>query len=189
MFKQFGAKLKALFGVKTLDAAYYDELEDLLIEGDLGPKMAAWVSDEVKKAVKSEKPKTPEDLQNLVKKLLSEKIHEYHPMVDKENASVFLMLGVNGVGKTTTAAKLARWYGARGFDVTLCAGDTFRAAAVDQLEIHAERLGIRCIKQSNGTDPGAVVFDAISSVQSKEKGFCLSIPPEGCTPRRTLCAN
>ncbi|MFA6776799.1 MAG: signal recognition particle-docking protein FtsY [Sphaerochaetaceae bacterium] len=173
MFKQFGAKLKALFGVKTLDAAYYDELEDLLIEGDLGPKMAAWVSDEVKKAVKSEKPKTPEDLQNLVKKLLSEKILEYHPMVDKENASVFLMLGVNGVGKTTTAAKLARWYGAQGFDVTLCAGDTFRAAAVDQLEIHAERLGIRCIKQSNGTDPGAVVFDAISSVQSKGKGLLL----------------
>ncbi|MCH3906705.1 MAG: signal recognition particle-docking protein FtsY [Sphaerochaeta sp.] len=173
MFKQFGAKLKALFGIKVLDDSYYDNLEDLLIEGDLGPKMAAMVTDAVRKEAKSEKPKTQEELQQLVKKLLETKIDAYHPVVDPDKPTVFLMLGVNGVGKTTTIAKLARFYGNAGYDVTLCAADTFRAAAIDQLEIHAERLGIRCIKQTNGTDPGAVVFDAISSAQSRGKGLVL----------------
>lgn len=173
MFKNFGAKLKALFGIKTFDEKYFDELEDLLIEGDLGPKMAEEISDEVHKAAKSEKPKTQEELQRLVKRMMEGKIQEYRVDIDDDGPTVFLILGVNGVGKTTSIAKLASFYKKQGNDVTLCAADTFRAAAIDQLDIHAQRIGVRIIMQKNGSDPGSVVYDAISSAQSKGKGLLL----------------
>lgn len=173
MFKAFGEKLKALFSRKTYDEAYFEELEDLLIEGDLGPKMAMEISDKVREAAKSAKPRTNEDLQLLVKAELAKKVSAYHPEIASDGPTVFLILGVNGVGKTTTIAKLAKYYRAQGQDVVLCAGDTFRAAAIEQLEVHAERLGVRIIEQKNGSDPASVVYDAISSAQAKGKGLLL----------------
>jgi len=173
MFKQFGAKLKALFGIKTFDEKYFDDLEDFLIEGDLGPKMTGMISDEVHEAAKSAKPKSQEDLQRLVKGLLEDKIAAYVPTIDDQKPNVFLILGVNGVGKTTSIAKLASMFKKQGHDVTLCAADTFRAAAIDQLDIHAERIGVKIVMQKNGSDPGSVVFDAITSMQSKGKGVLL----------------
>lgn len=174
MKKSFGAKLKALFGIKTFDEAFYEELEDMLIEGDLGGRMAMEVSDEVRKVAKSEKPKTQEELQILVKNLLSKKINGYVPDIHPDQVSIFLILGVNGVGKTTSIAKLARFYTKQGHRVLLAAADTFRAAAIDQLDLHAQRTGCRIVKQENGSDPGAVIYDAINSAKAKGEDLILA---------------
>lgn len=173
MLKGFGAKLKALFGISTFDEAYFENLEDFLIEGDLGAKLAFTISEEVRKLAKNEKSKTQKDLQLLVKNLLSDKIEAYEPVVEPKKLTVFLVLGVNGVGKTTSIAKLAHFYTKQGRDVMLAAADTFRAAAIDQLEVHAQRLGCRIVKQKSGSDPGSVVFDAITSAQARKEELIL----------------
>lgn len=173
MLKSFGSRLKAFFSIRSFDEKFYEELEDLLIEGDLGAKLAMQISDDVRKKAKSEKPKDQRDLQLLVKKILAGKVKAYRPEVPSGELSVFLILGVNGVGKTTTIAKLANMYQKQGHKVLLAAADTFRAAAIDQLEIHAKRVGCRIVMQSNGSDPGSVVFDAITSARAKGEDIIL----------------
>jgi len=167
MAKGFGARLKSLFGIKRFDESYFEELEELLIEGDLGSKLTMQISDEVRALVKKKKDLTAKDLQLLVKEQLRPMVHTLHPAIDPNTLNVFLILGVNGVGKTTTIAKIARLYKTQGYSVTLAAADTFRAAAIDQLEVHANRVGVRIVKQKSGSDPGAVVFDAITSAQAR----------------------
>ena len=147
MAKGFGARLKSLFGIKRFDESYFEELEELLIEGDLGSKLTMQISDEVRDLVRKKKDLTTKDLQLLVKEQLRPMVHTFHPAIDRNALNVFLILGVNGVGKTTTIAKIARLYKAQGYSVTLAAADTFRAAAIDQLEVHADRLGVRIVKQ------------------------------------------
>ncbi len=165
--KGFGARLKSLFGISTIDETYFEELEELLIEGDLGSKLTLEISDEVRELIKKKKHVNASDLQVLVKEQLTPLVHTYHPTIDPDHLNVFLILGVNGVGKTTTIAKIAKAYKDQGLSVTLAAADTFRAAAIDQLEIHANRLGVRIVKQTSGSDPGAVVYDALSSAQAR----------------------
>lgn len=167
MKKKFGDRLKALFGIKTFNEQFYEDLEDFLIEGDLGAKLAMEISDEMRKLAKSEKPTTQEDLQLMVKRFLSSKVRSFIPELDKDALTVFLILGVNGVGKTTSIAKMAHLYKSQGYEVMLAAADTFRAAAIDQLEVHAERLGCRLVKQKSGSDPGSVVYDAITSARAR----------------------
>ncbi len=167
MLKGFGSRLKRLFGIKKIDESYFEELEELLIEGDLGSKLTMQISDEVRELVKKKKDTSASDLQELVKNQLKPMVHTFHPPIDPNALNVFLILGVNGVGKTTTIAKIAQLYKAQGYSITLAAADTFRAAAIDQLEVHANRLGVRIVKQSPGSDPGAVVFDAITSAQAR----------------------
>lgn len=173
MLKGFGAKLKALFGMSSFDEQYFETLEDFLIEGDLGAKLAMDVSDAVRKLAKSAKSKTQRDLQLLVKSHLEDKVSVFSHELDEKIPTVFLILGVNGVGKTTSIAKLANYYQRQGKQVLLAAADTFRAAAIDQLEVHAQRLGCRIVKQKNGSDPGSVVFDAITSAQAKKEDLIL----------------
>lgn len=173
MLKGFGAKLKALFGMSSFDEQYFETLEDFLIEGDLGAKLAMDVSDEVRKLAKSAKSKTQKDLQLLVKSLLEDKVSVFSHELDEKMPTVFLILGVNGVGKTTSIAKLANYYMKQGKQVMLAAADTFRAAAIDQLEVHAQRLGCRIVKQKSGSDPGSVVFDAITSAQARKEDLIL----------------
>lgn len=163
-FAGIGAKLKSLFSFKkTLDDQFFEDLEDLLIEGDFGAKNAMLISDEVRKR----KPKTEEEFLGLVKELLQNKISGIELMPEKGKLSVYLILGVNGVGKTTSIAKLATYYGKKDYKVVMAAADTFRAAAIDQLDLHAKRTGTRIVRQENGSDPGAVIYDAISSAQAK----------------------
>lgn len=165
MFKfGLGAKLKALFGFKkTLDSQFFEDLEDLLIEGDFGAKNAMMISDEVK----DRKPQTQEEFLGIVKELLGDKVSGTELVPQKGKLNVYLVLGVNGVGKTTSIAKMATYYGKQGFKVVMAAADTFRAAAIDQLDLHAKRTGTRIVRQENGSDPGAVVYDAISSAIAK----------------------
>lgn len=165
-FKGFRDKIKNLFSSRKIDEEFFEELEDTLIEGDLGARLTEEITEELRKAAKSEKAKTVEDLQHLMKEILSPYITSWQPEIRKGELSVFLILGVNGVGKTTSIAKLASYYASQGYKVVLAAADTFRAAAVDQLDIHADRLGIRIVKQRTGSDPGAVVYDAITSAQA-----------------------
>ncbi len=174
MKKSFGARLKALFGIQTFDENFFEELEDMLIEGDLGAKTAMEVSDAVRKLAKAEKSTSQEALQQLMKRILSDKIATYVPELVPETTNIFLILGVNGVGKTTSIAKLATYYKNRGETVLLAAADTFRAAAIDQLELHAQRTGCRIVKQSHGSDPGAVIFDAMQSAKAKGEHLVLA---------------
>lgn len=171
MFKfGLGAKLKALFGFKkTLDSQFFEDLEDLLVEGDFGAKNAMMISDEVKQR----KPQTQEEFLGIVKELLGDKVCGTELVPQKGKLNVYLVLGVNGVGKTTSIAKLASYYGKEGFKVVMAAGDTFRAAAIDQLDLHARRTGTRIVRQENGSDPGAVVYDAISSALAKGEDLIL----------------
>ena len=166
-----GAKLKALFSGfrKTLDQSFFDNLEDLLIEGDFGAKNAMLISDEVN----ARKPKTEEEFLAIVRELLEDKIKGVELKPDKDELTVYLILGVNGVGKTTSIAKMATYYTKDGYKVVMAAADTFRAAAIDQLELHSERTGVRIVRQENGSDPGAVIYDAISSAQARGDNLIL----------------
>ncbi|MDD5974034.1 MAG: signal recognition particle-docking protein FtsY [Spirochaetales bacterium] len=167
MFKKFKEKLKSLFTSRKIDEAFFEELEDTLIEGDLGARLTDEVIETLRKAAKEERAKTVEDLQLLMKDILSPYVNCFDFVPKKGELTIFLVLGVNGVGKTTSIAKIAQYYVDKGYKVMLAAADTFRAAAVDQLDIHADRLGIRIVKQKTGSDPGAVVYDAITSAQSQ----------------------
>lgn len=173
-FKKLGEKLKNLFSGAKIDDEFFDNLEDTLIEGDLGAKLTSLVSDELKKKVKEEKITDPSLLQQEMKKILSPYISSLNVDIPKDELSLFLMLGVNGVGKTTTIAKLSSYYSRRGNKVLLAAADTFRAAAVEQIDIHAERLNMRIVKSRTGADPGSVIFDAITSASSHGENLILA---------------
>ncbi|HIV99433.1 MAG TPA: signal recognition particle-docking protein FtsY [Candidatus Ornithospirochaeta avicola] len=173
-FKKLGEKLKNLFTGAKIDDEFFDNLEDTLIEGDLGAKLTSLVSEELKKKVKEEKITDPSLLQQEMKKILSPYISSLTVDIPKDDLSLFLMLGVNGVGKTTTIAKLSSYYSRKGNKVLLAAADTFRAAAVEQIDIHAERLNMRIVKSKTGADPGAVVFDAITSASSHGENLILA---------------
>ena len=162
LFSKFSAKIKQLFSSRKIDEAFFEELEDTLIEGDLGARLTDEIIETLRKEAKAKNLVEAADLQDLMKELLSQYIHAYDVEL-KDGLNVFMIFGVNGVGKTTSIAKMAKWYTKKGEKVLLAAADTFRAAAVDQLDIHAERLGMRIVKQKMGSDPGAVVYDAVTS--------------------------
>ena len=162
LFSKFSAKIKQLFSSRKIDEAFFEELEDTLIEGDLGARLTDEIIETLRKEAKAKNLVEAADLQKLMKELLSQYIHAYDVEL-KDGLNVFMILGVNGVGKTTSIAKMAKGYTKKGEKVLLAAADTFRAAAVDQLDIHAERLGMRIVKQKMGSDPGAVVYDAVTS--------------------------
>ena len=137
-----------------------------MIEGDLGARLTDEVISELKNASRKDKSLDAEKLQVMMKEILSKYLVPSTWSVEKGKENLVLVLGVNGVGKTTTIAKMAKMYSKEGYKVLLAAADTFRAAAVEQIDIHAERLGIRIVKQKTGSDPGAVIFDAITSARS-----------------------
>lgn len=162
-------KLFSIFSSHNIDESFYEDIEDLLIEGDFGAKNAMLISDEVRQ----QKPKTKEELASIFRKYLDEKISGTVLNPSADGLSVYLILGVNGVGKTTTIAKLAKYYSEKGLKTIMAAADTFRAAAIDQLSLHANNLGVRIVRQDNGSDPGAVIFDAITSAESKKDNLIL----------------
>ena len=173
-FKKFGEKIKSLFGGRKIDEAFFEELEDTLIEGDLGARLTEEISDKLREIAKKEGITDASELQTRMKDILSEYIQSYDAEPKKGELSVFMILGVNGVGKTTTIAKMSKYFTREGYKVLLAAGDTFRAAAVDQLDIHAERLGMRIVKHQMGSDPGAVIYDAITSAAAQGDDLILA---------------
>ncbi len=172
LFTKFSEKIKSLFSSKKIDEEFFTSLEDTLIEGDLGSRLTDEIITELRKEAKEKKLTEAKDLQLLMKDILSSYIKTY-PVELNDGVNVFMILGVNGVGKTTTIAKMGQYYRERGKKVLLAAADTFRAAAVDQLDIHAERLGMRIVKQHTGSDPGAVVYDAVTSALAQKDDIVL----------------
>lgn len=165
MKKKLGLRLKELFSKSRADEEFFEELEDILIEADIGATETMEVVDTLRERSNKGKVSTKEDLQNLLKSLLSEYIKTAQLSFSDTTTDFFLVLGVNGVGKTTTIAKLAEYYTKKTDrqNIILCAADTFRAAAIDQLALHAERLNMRIVAQQPGADPGAVIYDSIES--------------------------
>ena len=165
-FRKFGEKIKSLFGGRKIDEAFFEELEDTLIEGDLGARLTDEIVTELRDVAKREGLTEASDLQSRMKDILSGYISGYDEDPEKGHLTVYMILGVNGVGKTTTIAKMSKYFTEKGLSVVMAAGDTFRAAAVDQLDIHAERLGMRIVKQQMGSDPASVAFDTLSSAKA-----------------------
>jgi fused signal recognition particle receptor len=168
----FAERLKDFFGLsKTLSEDFFDNLTDLLVEGDFGAAGALRLVDELKGFSKKERIADPALLTGKFAQLLEQELGKASRQVPDLTVlppalSVILLLGVNGVGKTTTAAKLAQLYRSQGRKPILAAADTFRAAAIDQLKIHGERLNIRVVAHQHGGDPAAVVYDAVEAALS-----------------------
>lgn len=159
-----GSKIRALFS-KTPDDKSFEALEQLFYEADLGSSMAAELT--AKLRVESAKDNRPEALLGLIKKELLKVFHDTSEVSYLSSPHVILMVGVNGSGKTTSLAKLAAYFRKRGKTVLIAAGDTFRAAAVEQLEMWAKKLEIPLIKSKPGSDPSSVAFDAISAAKAR----------------------
>ena len=155
-------------GFSEIDDDFYDELEECLILADLGVDTALKAVSGLRKAVKEQHLKTTEEAKAALKQILVEMLNVGDPALNLSTTpSVVLVIGVNGVGKTTTIGKLATHLVQEGKKVLLVAGDTFRAAAADQLEIWAERSGASIVRQHEGADPASVVYDGIQSAKAK----------------------
>ena len=155
-------------GFSQLDDDFYDELEESLILADLGVDTAVKATDLLRKTVREQHLKTPEEAKSALKEILVQMLNVGDPQLKLDTKpSVVLVIGVNGVGKTTTIGKIASQLNKQGKKVLLVAGDTFRAAAADQLEIWAQRSGASIVRQNEGADPGSVVFDGIQSAKAK----------------------
>ena len=164
-------KLAKLFGLyKNKNEDFFDELTDSLIEGDIGAKTAYEITESLEKQCREKHLSDEAAIKAELKELLLSYVKSVELVPRKEDVSVYMFLGVNGAGKTTSAAKLARWYTNKGHSVVLAAADTYRAAAIEQLSYHGEKLGVRVVSHQHGADPSAVVFDAASAAAAKGGG-------------------
>ena len=150
-----------------IDDELFEELEELLVMGDVGVPTAEKICEELKKRVKKEGIKNPNEIHRLLEETVADMLRGGEELDISTTPSIILVIGVNGVGKTTTIGKLANHLTKQGKKVILAAGDTFRAAAIEQLEIWADRSHCEIIKQNEGSDPAAVIFDAISAAKAR----------------------
>lgn len=155
-------------GFSNLDDEFYDELEESMILADMGVDTSCKAVELLRKRVKEQKLKDTEEAKNALKDILVEMLDVGDTSLKlNTRPSVILVIGVNGVGKTTTIGKLAKQISEDGKKVLMCAADTFRAAAADQLEIWAGRAGVEIVRQHEGADPAAVVFDGIQAAKAR----------------------
>jgi len=160
--------VEALFRGRKVDDALLDELEEILIMADVGPQASISITEALRQKVKQGKISATDELESALREEIRGILKEGPKiMCSGEKPYVILAVGVNGTGKTTTIGKLARRFTDHGFTVALAASDTFRAAAIEQLEIWAERAGAQIIKHRSGADPAAVAYDAVVSARSK----------------------
>ena len=159
-------KLTELFAKNKLGEEFYEELEDILISADVSVKTTMEIVDEIRDTAIKEKCKDKDYVVELLKKELFETL-DYADKLEVTAPAIIMVVGVNGVGKTTTIGKLANKFVKSGKSVTIAAADTFRAAAADQLSVWADRAKVRIIKHEEGADASAVVFDAISSCKAR----------------------
>ena len=168
LFKKIKEAWLASMSFDNLDDAFYEELEEALILADVGVETASDAVQQLRKRVYQKLLTRADEVKEALRDILAEKLDVGETALDlSTQPSVILVIGVNGVGKTTTIGKLAKRLKAEGRKVLLCAGDTFRAAAADQLEIWAERAGVDIVRQHEGADPGAVLFDALQAAKAR----------------------
>ena len=171
----FWQKLKKLYmgdvfgsAISEADEAFFEELEEMLILADVGMETAGQVTEELRRRMIDDKIAGQEPVKACLREILAERLAIGSKELDlSTRPSVILVIGVNGVGKTTSIGKLAHQLKKKGKRVLLCAGDTFRAAAADQLEIWAGRAGCEIVRQHEGADPGAVLYDAIQAAKAR----------------------
>ena len=167
-FKKFKEAWLASMTFDRLDDDFYEELEEALILADIGAATAADTVAQLRKQVSQKLLGRADEVKDALRDILAEKLDVGDPSMDlSTQPSVVLIIGVNGVGKTTSIGKLAARYKSEGKKVLLCAGDTFRAAAAEQLEIWADRAGVDIVRQHEGADPGAVLFDALQAAKAR----------------------
>ena len=166
IFKKFFDKLKYTFKKTELDEDFYDELESILVTSDMGAETAMDIMDELRDICKEKLIKDTDSAQIELKNLLIEKLNANK--VEFSYPLIITVVGVNGVGKTTSIAKMTKYFQKEKKSVLLAAGDTFRAAATEQLNMWADRLKVKIVKQGEGADSAAVVFDAVHSMKAKE---------------------
>lgn len=172
----FAQAIKNLFSAhKKEDTEFFEDLADALIEGDIGAKNAMELVDQLEKECKEGKIHGNEEILKHMKVLLSEYVKSVEFVPEKGKINIWMMLGVNGVGKTTSCAKVANLLIKNGFEqVVLSASDTFRAAAIEQLCYHGEKIGVRVVNHQHGSDPSSVVFDAAESVRAHGGGLVIA---------------
>ena len=173
-FKKFKEAWLASMTFDKLDDEFYEELEEALILADIGASTAADTVAQLRKRVSQKLLTRADEVKDALRDILAEKLDvgDTALRVDTQ-PSVVLIIGVNGVGKTTSIGKLAARLKSEGKKVLLCAGDTFRAAAADQLEIWANRAGVDIVRQHEGADPGAVLFDALQAAKARHADVVL----------------
>lgn len=167
--KSFNDKIDSVLkAFRTVDEDLFEELEEALIMADVGVETSLYIIGQLRDRVKSNKIKEPSEVKGAIEEIIAEILSENDTTMKLETTpSVIMVIGVNGVGKTTSIGKMAARYKAEGKKVVLGAADTFRAAAIDQLQIWADRSGIDLIKHQEGSDPAAVVFDTISAAKAR----------------------
>ena len=167
-FKQLKEAWLASVTFDKLDDEFYDQLEEALILADVGVDSATDAVEKLRKKVKERLLTRADEVKDALRAILAEKLEVGDASLNLSTTpSIVLFIGVNGVGKTTSIGKLAARFKSEGKKVLLCAGDTFRAAAADQLEIWADRAGVDIVRQHEGADPGAVLFDALQAAKAR----------------------
>lgn len=161
-------RLDGLFSsYDKIDDDFFDELMDVLLMADIGVATADYVTERLRTEIKQNKIKTTDEARQQLMQILADTVGAGEPLKLETTPSVILVIGVNGVGKTTSIGKIALDLKKSGKKVMLAAADTFRAAAIEQLEVWAERDGVQIVKQSEGADPAAVVFDAAAAAKKQ----------------------
>ncbi|MBQ8742589.1 MAG: signal recognition particle-docking protein FtsY [Clostridia bacterium] len=170
LFKTKNSAFSGIISIfkRGVDEDTLDELEEMLICADVGIESTEIIMEKLRERIKQEKIKDSDTATEALKSILCEMIGEKEDMKLTSKPSVVLVIGVNGVGKTTSIAKLANLYKAEGKSVLLAAGDTFRAGAIEQLSIWADRAGVQIVKSSEGSDPAAVVYDAAAAAIKRD---------------------
>jgi fused signal recognition particle receptor len=166
--KSFVGKVESILTGRKIDEAALEELEEILIMSDVGTKAASEIMTVIREKARKGEAKDVDSVRDLLKREMTEMLGDPHPIAIFGNKPfVILAVGVNGVGKTTTIGKLASRFRSRGLSVLLAAGDTFRAAGIEQLEIWSQRADTQLVKHQKGSDPAAVAFDAVVAAQSR----------------------
>lgn len=172
---KFTEKLKNFFSShKQITEEFFENLTDMLIEGDIGAKTAFEICDLLEKRCRKDKIQDEKAIVLILKELMVPYIKSIKLDPEPGKVSVYLVLGVNGVGKTTSVAKLAKYYSDKGVNTIMAAADTFRAAAIEQLILHGEKTGVRVVSHQHGSDPAAVVYDAAAAVSARGDGLVLA---------------
>lgn len=176
MFKRLMQQVDRMLGRGVIDEQLYDELEEALLQADTNINTVMEILEELRRAVREEKVTDAQGIKDRLKQSISSRMRQDGApglIVADEDPTVFLFVGVNGVGKTTTIAKVAALLRRRNLSVLLAAGDTFRAAAIEQLETWAQRVGCEIVRTQPGGDSGAVIFDAITAAKARGTQFVL----------------
>jgi fused signal recognition particle receptor len=177
MFKRLMERVDRMMGRGVIDDEFYEELEEALLQADTHINTTTDILQELRKAVRDEKITTPEEMKERLKVAISRRFSQQGAIgvdINDVAPTVFIFVGVNGVGKTTTIAKVAHWLKRKGFTVLIAAGDTFRAAAIEQLEAWASRIGVEIVRNKPGSDASSVIYDAIQAAKARGFDFVLA---------------